>query len=108
MSYQTLYPSSVQQPPKLTNSNLNQLWPHYLNSLKNVEVSEPSSQAQYPSSGYSSQPSIKKPLASAKKANITGLSKGFPNRVQPSTGASYQNLAQRKQYGRIEGKIGGA
>ena len=75
---------------------MNQKWPQYLNTLKNVEVSEPSSHFQYPSSGYSSQPSIKHSIVSAKKANVTGVFKGFPNRGLMPQGASYQNLALRK------------
>ena len=69
-------------------------WPPYLNSLKNVFVEDPVHQAQS-AVGYSSVPSIKKPLASAKKANITGLSKGLPGRGRAGTGCSHQNFGYR-------------
>lgn len=76
-------------------------WPQYLNSLKNVVVEGPGSQA-YATAGYSSVPSIKKPLVSAKKANIMGLAKGFPGRGRAPTGFGHQNFGYRVAGGQAE------
>ena len=68
--------------------------PQYLNSLKNVVVEDSGSQ-YFSTIGHNSNTSIKKPLASAKKANIAGLARGYPGRGRAAAGSGHQNFANR-------------